>query len=236
MANKIISMSIWGDNPRYIIGTKKQVALAKKYYPEWTSRVYTDDIHKFDDIKDDCELIQVNDDTWGFYWRFFPLYESEDNIVMVRDPDSRITIREQMCIAEWLESDKKFHTFKDHEAHYEFPIIGCAYAYKGKFNQETLDTMTYFMNEHKYYLSDQIFLRDVIYPQVKDNMMLHSMYEGWFGESRKLLKNKYSFCGNGYYENDMPIYPDSLSPVNTFDIDSQSEEFKFDEGLMVDYV
>jgi hypothetical protein len=232
--NKIISMSIWGDNPRYIIGTKKQVALGKKYYPEWRSRVYTDDVRKFEDIKDDCDLIQVNDDTWGFYWRFFPLYESEDNIVMVRDPDSRITIREKMCIDEWLASGKKFHTFKDHEAHYEFPIIGCAYAYRGKFDDRTLEIMKYFMNHHKYYLSDQIFLRDVIYPQVKDDMMLHSMYEGWFGETRKKLKNKYSFCGNGYYENDMPIYPDSLANAATFDSSTLSEDCKFDEGVMFD--
>jgi len=227
-------MSVWGDNPRYIIGAKKQVDLGRKYFPEWRFKIYVDDISKFNDIKDDCDLIQISEGSYGMFWRFFPLFENPNNITMIRDSDSKITIREKMCIDEWLRSDKTSHTFKDHDAHYEFPIIGGGYAHRGKFNDHTLETMKYFMNNNKYYLSDQIFLRDIIYPQVKDDMLIHSMHEGWFGETRKKLKNKYSFCGNGYYENDMPVYPDSLAAATTFDSSKLSDEYKFDEGVLLD--
>jgi hypothetical protein len=60
------------------------------------------------------------------------------------------------------------------------------------------------------------------------------MHEGWFGETRKKLKNKYSFCGNGYYENDMPVYPDSLAAATTFDSSKLSDEYRFDEGVLLD--
>ena len=32
MVNKIISLSVWGNNPRYIVGANRQYELAKKYY------------------------------------------------------------------------------------------------------------------------------------------------------------------------------------------------------------
>lgn len=232
--NKIISMSVWGDNPRYITGARRQIELAKKYYPDWKIRIYSSEPKNVEHLKSDTvEIHTISDGSYGMFWRFLPMFESPDNIVMVRDSDSRITIREADCIKEWLSSDKPFHTFKDHEAHYEFPIIGCAFGFKGVFDNETLRVMLNYMNEHKYYLSDQFFLRDYIWPLVKDNSLIHSMNEdGWFKESREKLKNKFSFCGNGYDENDMPLYPNSLENIESFDSSKLSEEYKFDEGVL----
>lgn len=228
--NKIISMSVWGDDPRYIIGAKRQIELGKKYYPDWKVRIYTDNVDNFQGYAN-VELEPITDLSYGMFWRFLPMFESEDNIVIVRDSDSRITIREKMCVDEWMESDKVFHTFKDHDAHYEFPIIGCSFGYKGSFGNDLLRVMINYMNTNKFYLSDQFFLRDYIYPVIKENTLLHSMRDGWFADTRKLLKNKYSFCGNGYDENDMPLYPESLTEQG-FDSKNLSEEYKFDEGVM----
>lgn len=225
--NKIISMSVWGKNPRYIIGAKRQIELAKKFYPDWNVRLYVDDPTPYGKL--DAELITINDGSYGMFHRFLPMFEDENNITMVRDSDSRITIREKMCIDEWMESTKKFHTFKDHDAHYEFPIIGCAFAYKGKFPIDLLDIMKIYMNTNKFYLSDQFFLRDYIYPLIKNDTLLHSMLiPGWFSDTRKQLTNKFSFCGNGFDEFDFPLYPDSLQYIGNFDIDRFN--YKFDDG------
>lgn len=226
--NKIISMSVFGNNPRYIVGGKRQYELAKKYYPDWKVRIYTDNIDNFKDL-DNIDLIEITDSSFGMFWRFLPMFEDKDNIVMVRDSDSRITPREVQCIEEWLDSGKSFHTFKDHDAHYNFPIIGCSFAYKGTFSKDLLNFMTKYMNENKSYGNDENFLRDYIYPLIKDDILIHSMREGWFGETRKKLKNKYSFCGNGYYENDMPIYPESFTD---FSFNKDDINNKFDGGLL----
>lgn len=231
--NKIISMSVWGNDPRYIIGAERQVELAKKFYPGWKVRIYTDNVDNFKKIENDVELVPITDESYGMFWRFLAMFESEDNVVMVRDSDSRITEREAMAVNEWMESDKVFHTFKDHEAHYEFPIIGCAFAFKGTFSNELLATMINYMNSQKFYLSDQFFLRDYIWPLVENNSMVHSMKEpGWFAETRNKLKNPYSFCGNGYDEDDMPIYPNSLENISTFNYKLVPPEFKFDGGAL----
>lgn len=230
--SKIISMSVWGDNPRYIVGAKKQIELAKRYYPEWTVRIYTDNTSTFDGIPD-IEVVQADTDMYGMFWRFLPLIEDESNIVMVRDSDSRITIREARAVNEWLESDKIFHVFRDHDSHFEFPIIGCAFAFKGSFNVELLEFMKQYAKDNKFYLSDQFFLRDYVWPAIKDVCMVHSMYgDDWFSDSRKKLINRYSFCGNGYDENDMPLYADSLEAMKTFDPKWVADEYKFDEGIM----
>jgi hypothetical protein len=228
---KIISISVWGDNPRYIVGAKRQYELAKEFYPDWKFRIYTDKIENFSDSSD-AELIPVTDGSYGMFWRFRAMFESEDNIVMVRDSDSRITIREQRAVQEWLESDKKFHTFKDHEAHYEFPIIGCAFGYKGKFTEPVLNLMNSYTAQLNYYLGDQIFLKDVIWPLVKDDALIHEMQNGWFAETRNMLANPYDFCGNGYDENNMPLYPNTLAECNGFDPHKVLFKFRFNKGIL----
>jgi hypothetical protein len=119
---KLISISVWGDNPRYIIGANRQYELAKEFYPDWKFRIYTDDRNKFTHLTD-AQIIQVEDGSYGMYWRFDAMFEDKNNIVLVRDSDSRITPREVRAVNEWIESDKTFHTFRDHDAHFEFPII-----------------------------------------------------------------------------------------------------------------
>jgi hypothetical protein len=228
---KIISISVWGDNPRYIVGAHRQYELAKKYYPDWQFRIYTDNKDNFAGLSD-ANIIEVTDGSYGMYWRFHAMFEDENNIVLVRDSDSRITVREQKAVNEWLQSDKKFHTFRDHDAHYEFPIIGCAFGYKGKFSTPVFNLMNKYTKELNYYVGDQIFLKDIIWPLVKDNVLVHSMKEGWFAESRNNLKNPYDFCGNGYDENDMPIYAPTLAENAGLDPKSISEQYKFSGGVL----
>jgi hypothetical protein len=225
--NKIISMSVWGTDPRYITGAIRQISLAKKYYPEWTVRIYTDNPDNYQGV----ETVKICDSTYGMFWRFLPLFESDDNIVMVRDSDSRITIRESIAITEWLKSHEKFHVFRDHEAHYEFPIIGCAFALKGKLSKNAFEEMQKYQEVHRY-LVDQFYLRDIVYPEIKNSLLVHSMLDGWFGETRKKLVNPYSFCGNGYDENDMPLYGVNLEECKNFNPSNLDLKYKFDEGLL----
>lgn len=229
---KIISLSVWGNDPRYIVGANRQYELSKKYYPGWEFRIYTDNKDNFANLTD-ANIIEVTDGSYGMYWRFRAMFEDENNIVIVRDSDSRITVREQRAVNEWLASDKKFHTFRDHEAHFEFPIIGCAFGYKGKFNKPILNLMNSYTEQLNYYVGDQIFLRDVIWPLVKDTAMVHCMNDGWFKETRDLLVNPYDFCGNGYDEKDMPMYPPTLAACAGFDPKSTPVKFKFNSGLLL---
>jgi len=211
---KIFSMSVFGNDSRYFIGAYKQVELAKKYYSDWEIRIYTDNIKMFDFKDNQIKIFEILDNSWGPFWRFYPLFEDENNITIVRDSDDRITKREVLSVQEWLESEKKFHIIKDHEGHFQFPIMAGLFGFKGKFNFDLLQILNKYKHEHKYYLSDQFFLKDFIYPEIKDSIMIHSLNEGWFGESRKNLLNEEFFCGQGYSENNSALYPKSLSAKN----------------------
>ena len=43
MISKIISFSLWGDNPKYCVGVIKNILLAYKHFPGWIVHVYYDD-------------------------------------------------------------------------------------------------------------------------------------------------------------------------------------------------
>ena len=228
---KIVATSVYGNSPRYITGAIRQFELTKKFYPGWEYRIYTDDKTKFSSIADEANIIEM-DKGHGVFWRFLPMFEDENNIVIVRDSDGRITLREQMAVEEWLKSDFRFHTFRDHEAHFQFPVIACAFGYKGKLADKLLDVMNNYMLNTNYYTNDQVYLRDDIFPIVKDSALIHSMNEGWFGETRNQLINSFDFCGNGYDENDMPLYPSTLAECNGFDPKTVSEKYKFNYGYL----
>jgi len=223
-------MSVWGDNPRYIVGANRQIELAKEFYPDFTVRIYTDNVSNFKE-EPGVEIIDRSGHANGVFWRFEPLFESEDNIVIVRDTDGRVTIREAMAVSEWLASLKTFHTFRDHEAHYEFPIIACAFGYKGKLEESLRAIMNRFISTPFYYTNDQVYLRDYVYPYVRHSALIHDMQKGWFGETRSRLVNKYDFCGNGYDENDMPLYPPTLAECNNFNNSLLNEHCKFSKGV-----
>ena len=232
---KLMTMSVWGDNERYIVGAREQAKLATHFYPDFTVRIYTDNADNFKSLLAwyDVEIHERKDDN-GVLWRFEPLFESPDNIVIVRDSDGRITQREAMAVNEWLESDKKFHTFRDHESHFEYPIIACAFGYKGQLPEQQLTQMLAIKSQPFYYTNDQVYLRDFVWPIVKDDSMVHECTKGWFKESKQKLKNKYSFCGNGYDQYDMPLYPPTLSECQGFNPAAVDMKYKFDKGLLID--
>jgi hypothetical protein len=222
---KIFSTSAYGTNPRYVVGAHRQYELCKKYYPDWEYRLYTDDPSLYKDLPD--ADIRHCTQGHGVFWRFLPLFEYDNHITIVRDADGRVTLREELAVEDWLRSDKTFHRFQDHVAHYEFPVIACAFGYKGKLPDNLREIMENFMYNTNYYTNDQVFLRDYVWPYVEQNTLTHEMNSGWFGSTRKLLKNRFSFCGNGYDENDLPLYPATMEEMNGY---QPRAEFKFDEG------
>jgi hypothetical protein len=97
---------------------------------------------------------------------------------------------------------------------------------------EMREKMVSYMLNQKEYLGDQNFLRDVVWKEVEQDTLIHTMQEGWFGDTRKKLKNRFSFCGNGYDENDMPLYPPSLAECVGFDPRLVEPIYKFDFGQL----
>lgn len=206
--SKIISISVWGSDPRYCIGAIKNAEISQKLLPDWTCRIFVDDtvpikyINKLHDMEN-VQIAEVDDrGVFGAFWRFYSMFESEDTITISRDSDSRISPREVKCINEWLTSGKKFSIIRDHERHYDWPILAGMWGMRGMFSLDIKDIMSTYSKQH-FYTSDQIFLAKEIWPLAQNDSYIHQFKEvPWMMQNR----NNNHFIGQGYDENDKPLY------------------------------
>jgi hypothetical protein len=178
---KLISFCLWGDNPVYNIGAIRNAELAKEIYPDWVCRYYvgkstpTNTIEKLKTF-DNVEIVEMDEegDWTGMFWRFYPASEESVDVVIVRDCDSRLNKREKDAVDEWLRSDKGFHIMRDHPAHGTEILGGMWGSKKG-----VIENMKQMIDEYikgDFWQVDQNFLREKIYPIVKNNYLSHDEF------------------------------------------------------------
>lgn len=181
MNKKVISYSLWGDDPKYTVGAIENAKLAQEIYPGWNcyffidKNVSTDIIGALSSIENTKIILKNEFADWrGMFWRFETSYDPEVYVSIFRDTDSRLSIREKLAVDEWLDSGKSFHIMRDHPYH-KFPILGGMWGYKntGKYNMEKL--FSSFTPDNKYG-TDYIFLGGVLYPLIQDDKLVHDEF------------------------------------------------------------
>lgn len=215
--NKVISFSLWGDNPIYNIGAIRNAELAKEIYPDWVCWYYVgvntpketiEKLKSFDNTKV-IEMGVVGDWT-GMFWRFYPASDSTVDVVIVRDCDSRLNIREKEAVSEWLLSDKGFHIMRDHPAHATAILGGMWGAKKGTVND--MKNMIEFYVKGNFWQVDQNFLKEVIYPIVRNNSFVHDEY--FEHKPFPTIREYKQFVGQAYNENDEMLYPEHVNHLS----------------------
>lgn len=206
---RVIAFSLWGTNPKYTIGAVRNAELAKEIYPGWTCRFYTgDDVPE--DIENQlldngAEVCSMDGSDWnGMFWRFFA---ADGNDIMIsRDTDSRLGLREKAAVDEWLISDKDFHIMRDHPYH-KTEILGGMWGVRNGLLKGIKDMIHNYDKgsfDNKYQV-DQNFLRDIVYPLVSDNAMVHDEY--FLDPDRRPFPikrmNPQDFVGQVYDENEV---------------------------------
>jgi hypothetical protein len=217
----VIAFSLWGDKPIYWVGALRNIELAKGYYPGWICRFYVDKNSRKDLIEtlkgDNVEVVLVdskgsNDNPYyhhGMFWRFNAAVDEDVDVFLSRDCDSRISEREVAAVNEWLESDKDFHIMRDHPYH-AVPILGGMWGCRKGIMREIglVDKINQWCSNVRSSYStgiDQDFLREIVYPLIKDKSMEHSEFNlNYGGEIRNFpyIRNDYEFVGDVFDEND----------------------------------
>ncbi|MDF1657309.1 MAG: hypothetical protein P1U58_06830, partial [Verrucomicrobiales bacterium] len=185
----VISFSLWGENPRYLRGAIRNVTAAFDIYPGWVCRFYCDD-----SVPDEIlRLLQrrgaevvMRERPASFYegllWRFEVVNDPSIDRFLVRDCDSVVNVKERVAVDEWLASDKWFHLMRDYASHTEVILAGMWGGVSGvlppleellkSFDSKLAPTRTF----------DQLFLRDVVWPVVRQSALCHdSVYTGTLG-------------------------------------------------------
>lgn len=122
----------------------------------------------------------------------------------VRDADSRVTSRDAACIKAFLASNKMAHVVRDHYYH-KNRIMGGIFGIRvpADWNLQTL-WMVWKQTQSVLppYGTDEKFLKEVIYPLIKDNMLLHTNVVAYQHEYPTLIPadqvDDFDFVGNVY--------------------------------------
>jgi hypothetical protein len=221
--NNIITFSLWGNNPIYWTGALKNIELANLYYPGWICRFYIDKDSKKELVEtikgDNVEVVLMqknNNDIFnnidvrfnhsGLYWRFLALKDTDVNIILSRDCDSRLSQREVDAVNEWIESDKDFHIMRDHPYH-QVPILSGMWGARNKVISNIDEYLSHWKkwpHKGKYHAEDQDFLGQIIYPIIKDISLEHSEFNINYGSEIKSfpsVRKNYEFVGDVFDDN-----------------------------------
>lgn len=177
---KIISFCLWGNDPKYTIGALRNAELTKTIYPGWTSRFYigssTSPKVAKELLKLDAEVVNMPEqgDWRGMFWRFYPAGESDVGVMLSRDTDSRLSLREKAAVDAWLATNSPFHIMRDHPAH-RTEILGGMWGARGGFLTEMKQLIDQY-EKGDFWQVDQNFLREWIYPRIKNVAIVHDEF------------------------------------------------------------
>lgn len=225
--NKIISFSVWGQDPRFLKGAIRNIEEASRVYPDWKCRFYIDGTVPLADAKlwndSGAEVYKVSSkgSYHGAFWRFFPAADPEVDVMISRDTDSRVNEREAAAVNEWIESPFGFHIIRDHPHHVQTILAGLWGVKKGVIPQ-----IKQLINNWKNYGHkgvDQGFLHTSVFPLIKDNCLVHDDENAKKPSDRQLsnavsfpdhpevklksqclITGKQAFCGAIFNEDDTP--------------------------------
>ena len=113
---KMISFSLWGNDPKYTVGAIRNAELTREHYVGWDLKYYIGRsvpdqiIYSLEEFPN-VEIVEKEDfGNWtSMFWRFEASYDSNSDVVIFRDTDSRISQREESAVNEWIESDRIIH-------------------------------------------------------------------------------------------------------------------------------
>jgi hypothetical protein len=211
---KVISFSLWGDNPKYTIGAIKNSLLRPRFFPDWEMRVYHDlsvPYYVLEELEsNNVKLIERDNQSHSnAMWRFSPASEKGVEYMISRDCDSRLFERDVVAVNEWIESGKDFHIIRDHPGGHAWEISAGMWGTKEGFIENIDEKIRDYIKTSRWISDravDQRFLQEVIYSQAVTSLFLHDEYFNYerigtpIKRDRKL--DDFAFIGEPFDEND----------------------------------
>ena len=183
---RVVSFSLWGNNPTYTLGAVKNAQQARALYPGFefwfyvhTETVPSEIINQLTLLPHVKLIFKTGDlkTCKPMMWRFEAIDDPEVEIMLSRDTDTRILLREILAVDAWLKSDKLFHIMRDHPDH-NFEILGGMFGTKKLPSlpnwQEVMDQIIQQKDGDKG--CDQEFLKRYIYPVIKNQALIHASF------------------------------------------------------------
>lgn len=170
---KVISFSLWGRDDKYLKGAAINAGLALDLYPEWMCWFYIDqDVPQwvFDELNTypNVKIFKMKNLNWPMSWRFTAIDSDSVEVMIVRDTDSQLSMRERAAVDAWLTSGKNLHVMRDHPHHGDqrgHRVLGGMWGVK---KTAFLPKMQLLINRFMWlstsWGADQTLLQNVVYP------------------------------------------------------------------------
>lgn len=177
----VFSFSLFGRSPIYNKGMIENARILNHVFPKY--RVY---IYLADDVPSqtvetlqtypNVKIIRVRNSDSKYentLNRFLAIDDPDCSIMFSRDADSRVHLRDQACIIDFIKSDKLLHIIRDHPAHGTRIMAGLFGIRKAALNEPMALTINRFCDDLNTQRGiDQKFLKEIIYPSLKTNALI----------------------------------------------------------------
>ncbi len=182
-ARNVISYCLFGQNKYYFdcaIATAWNAAAA---FSDFTARFYCapdtpkEVLQALARTGANVRVVQKVNTPWdGLFWRFWAFDDPDVDVVLIRDVDSPLTPRERLAIDDWLHnSDAPFHVMRDHVLHCEPMMAGLWGGFTGLLPKLAPICQAY-LAKRSFRYADQDFLRQVVWPRIRDTSLAHDKY------------------------------------------------------------
>ena len=211
---KVITFSLWGDNSTYNIGAIKNAKLALDFYPEFecwfyihkeTVPIYTiEELSKISNVKIIFKEGNIqNEICKPRMWRYEAIDDVDVELMLVRDTDTRILLREKLAVDDWINSNKVFHIMRDHPHHAFLILAGMFGTRKISQIKSWKDIITLYKPlDNRMY--DQDFLKEFIYPVIINDCVIHASFFNIEPECKPfpIKYDEYRFVGEYVYHDE----------------------------------
>ena len=204
---KVFSFCLYGTNRMYYDGLLQNIATIREYFPDFSVYVYRGVCDPSWTLENVTVIETGLEGHANTLHRLLPLTFAD--VGFTRDADSRITERDRWCIEEFLNSEKSYHIIRDHYFH-KSRIMAGMFGWKKPLSVQIPTTA------HASYGIDEDFLRDVVYPRIAQDALIHTNIWAFVGEQTKRIDipqaDVYDVIGN-VYENGTPRFSYTFDPV-----------------------
>ena len=211
---KVISFSLWGKEPRYTIGAVKNAILAQSFYPDFECWFYIHEssvpqniIKNIDELANTKIILKKGNllNCKPMCWRFEAIDDPNCEIMMPRDTDTRIFLREKLAVDEWLKSDKLLHIMRDHVKYHRSKIFGGMFGIKKIPSIKWKSFIDSVNQNNSNRLYDLHVLNNVVKNIDNNNILVHSPYKLFPNENVKdfplsYKDDNYNFVGCYIYD------------------------------------
>jgi hypothetical protein len=185
---KVISFSLYGNLKKYCEGALRNANIALSLYPEWICYFYIDlksvpeniieKLKEYPNVK----VIEIQKNYLKMCSRFLAFDDTNVDIIIFRDCDSRLTIREKEAVNDWIKSGKTMHIMRDHP-HHTLTVLGGMFGIKKSnyLNFKIYDILDIYKQYDGVWGIDCKIIENEIYKicKIKDDIKIHASYNNY---------------------------------------------------------